>query len=140
MLDDQAPKAAGAAPSGRAPAKPATSAAAGSPSSADITKVSETEYTIERGSAEKMTQMQQAFMKAARVVEGQGIRLQRSAQTTILNDLGMKKGDLVKTINGYDMTNPDKAIEAYGKLKTARKVSVVLERDGQPLTLDYNLK
>jgi general secretion pathway protein C len=52
----------------------------------------------------------------------------------------MKKGDLVKTINGYDMTNPDKAIEAYGKLKTARKVSVVLERDGAPLTLDYNLK
>jgi general secretion pathway protein C len=142
MLDDQGPKASGVSPpndTARSPAKPATSAAAG-PSSADITKVSETEYTIEKGSAEKMTQMQQAFMKAARVVEGQGIRLQRSAQTTILNDLGMKKGDLVKTINGYDMTNPDKAIEAYGKLKTSKKVQVVLERDGAPLTLDYNLK
>lgn len=142
MLDETASKsAAGEAPEPARPARPtATKDAAAAPASGEITKVSDNEYVIERGGPEKMNQMQQAFMKAARVVDGQGIRLQRSAQTTILGQLGFQKGDLVKTINGFDMTNPDKSMEAYGTLKTAKKVQVVLERDGKPVTLDMTLK
>ncbi len=142
MLDETGAKPGGAS----TPEPPPRDGARGAPPTSatttigDITKVSETEYVIEKGSPEKMTQMQQAFMKSARVVEGQGIRLQRSAQTTVLGQLGMKKGDLVKTINGFDMTNPDKSMEAYAKMKTSKKVQVVLERDGQPVTLDYTLK
>ncbi|NUO51904.1 MAG: hypothetical protein HOV80_23890, partial [Polyangiaceae bacterium] len=61
MMDGQGGTASGGSPTGdtgRAAAKPIASAATGAPGSADITKVSETEYTIERGGAEKMTQMQ----------------------------------------------------------------------------------
>ena len=144
MMDDTGGKPAGLTGGAEAPPKSATGAPTSKPiagaSGVDIRKVSDNEFVIERGGAEKMTQMQQAFMKSARVVEGQGIRLQRSASTTILNDLGMQKGDLVKTINGFDMTNPDKAMEAYGTIKTAKKVQVVLERDGKPVTLDYSLQ
>jgi general secretion pathway protein C len=144
MLDDTGAKPAGAASDAGRPARDAKPSAAtastGASGSADITKVSETQYTIERGGAEKMAQMQTAFMKAARVVDGQGIRIQRSAESTILKDLGMKKGDLVKTVNGFDMTQPDKAMEVYGKLKSSKKVQIVLERDGAPVTLDYDVK
>ena len=137
MMDEAAGKAtAGAAPE---PARPTRTPAKPSGDS-DIIKISENEYVIERNGPQKMQQLQQAFMKAARVVDGQGVRLQRSSQTTILGQLGMQKGDLVKTVNGYDMTNPDKSMEAYGVIKTAKKVQVVLERDGKPVTLDVTLK
>ncbi len=139
MMDEAGSKtAAGSAPEPSRPAR--TAAPAKEASSGEIVKVADNEYVIERGGREKILQMQQAFMKAARVVDGQGIRLQRSSQTTILGELGMQKGDLVKTINGFDMTNPDKSMEAYGVLKTANKVQVVLERDGKPVTIDLTLK
>jgi general secretion pathway protein C len=130
------PPAAGAA--GRGAAKPEKSA--GAAPGLDITKVSDTEFVIERSGSEKMTQMQQAFMKAGRVVDGQGVRVQRSAATTILNQLGFQKDDMVKTINGFDMTNPDQAMQAYAQVKTAKKVQVQLERQGKPVTLDFTIK
>ena len=48
--------------------------------------------------------------------------------------------DLIKAINGLDMSTPDKALEAYTKLKTASHLSVRLERRGEDLTLDYQIR
>ncbi len=38
------------------------------------------------------------------------------------------------------MTSPDKALEVYTKLKTANHLSVGLERNGQKITEDYNIR
>jgi general secretion pathway protein C len=106
----------------------------------DIKKVSDTEFVLENNAAGKLGEMQSAFMKTARVVPGKGIRLQRASQTTVLSQMGLKKGDMITTINGHDMTQPDSAMEAYGKLKTSKSVQIVLERDGKPMTIDYSVK
>ncbi len=106
----------------------------------DIKKVSDNEFVLEHNGPGKLGEMQSAFMKTARVVPGKGIRLQRASQTTVLSQLGLKKGDMITTINGHDMTQPDSAMEAYGKLKTSKSVQIVLERDGKPMTIDYAVK
>jgi general secretion pathway protein C len=105
-----------------------------------ITKLSDTEFVIDKNAAGKLGEMQSAFLKSGRVVPGKGLRLQRAAQTTVLAQLGLKKGDMITTINGYDMTQPDKAMEVYGKLKTSQSVKIVLERDGKPMTIDLTVK
>jgi len=112
----------------------------GSASISGIKKVSETEYILEENGAQKLVQMQQGLMKSAKLVDGKGLRLYRAAQTTILGNLGLKKGDIVKTINGFDMSSLDETANAYSNMKTAKNLQVVVERDGKPITIDYTIK
>ena len=54
--------------------------------------------------------------------------------------IGLQNGDVISAINGLEMTSPDKALEVYTKLKTASHLSVGLERNGQKITKDYNIR
>jgi hypothetical protein len=38
------------------------------------------------------------------------------------------------------MSNPDKAIEAYGRLKTSKNVAFVVERGGKNVTIDVTIQ
>jgi general secretion pathway protein C len=59
---------------------------------------------------------------------------------TLLGTLGMENGDRLQQINGFDMTSPEKALEAYARLRTADKLTVQVTRRGQLTNLDYNIK
>lgn len=121
--------------------KPSTSAKElKSPIGQGIRKVSETEYVIEQNSADKLAQMERAFRSSGRTVDGSGLRLHRASQTTVLGQLGLMKGDIVKTINGHDMTSLDSSMTAYTQMKAAKNVQIVIERDGKPITMDYAVK
>lgn len=105
-----------------------------------IHKISETSYSIDKDAAAKLSQVKQAFLKSAKVVDGQGLRLYKSAGSTVLGQLGLKRGDVVKSINGYDMSMIDQSTEVYEKLPSLSSMQIVLEREGKPVTLDYTMK
>jgi general secretion pathway protein C len=111
-----------------------------------IQKVSPTEYNIDRGVVDKILENQADLMRQARIVPEQengrvvGIRLFGIRQDTLLGVLGMENGDRLQTINGYDMSSPEKALEAYARLRTADKLTVSLNRRGQNINIDYNIK
>ena len=73
-------------------------------------------------------------MRQARIVPEQengkvvGIRLFGVRPDTLLGMLGMENGDRLQNINGFDMTSPEKALEAYARLRTADHLTVA----GQP--------
>ena len=69
-----------------------------------------------------------------------GIRLFGVRQDTLLGVLGMENGDRLQTINGFDMASPEKALEAYARLRTADKLTISINRRGQNMNLDYNIK
>lgn len=131
-----APKPAADAATGAAK-PPAAAPVAPANLAAGVTRVGENSFALEGKATEEMRNLQGAMMKGARVVAGQGVRITRA---TNLSMLGFERNDLVKTVNGFDMTDPDQAVEAYGKMKTARKVQVRIERGGKELTLDYELR
>ena len=54
--------------------------------------------------------------------------------------LGFENGDTVLTLNGLDIGSPEKALDAYAKIRSAAAVTVEIERRGKPLTLDYSIK
>ena len=54
--------------------------------------------------------------------------------------IGMQNGDIISSINGLEMTSPDKALEVYTKLKSASHLSLGIERNGQKVTKDYNIR
>ena len=53
-----------------------------------------------------------------------------SGPTRCSATLGMENGDRLETINGFDMTSPEKALEAYARLRTADHLTVSVNRKG----------
>jgi general secretion pathway protein C len=111
-----------------------------------IQKISPTEFNIDRGVVDKILENQAELMRQARIVPEQengkmvGIRLFGVRPDTLLGVLGMENGDRLQTINGFDMTSPEKALEAYARLRTADQLVVQVNRRGQNTNLDYNIK
>ena len=111
-----------------------------------IQKLSPTEFNIDRGVVDKILENQSELMRQARIVPEQengkvvGIRLFGLRPDTLLGVLGMENGDRLQTINGFDMASPEKALEAYARLRTADKLVVQVNRRGQNMNLDYNIK
>ena len=54
--------------------------------------------------------------------------------------IGMQNGDVISSINGLEITSPEKALEVYAKLKSASHLSLGLERNGQRITKDYTIR
>jgi general secretion pathway protein C len=138
---EPAPAASSAAPSRGGPGKPLDPAI-----KQGIQKVSETEYNVDRGTLDKILENQADLMRQARVVPEQengrtvGIRMMGIRDDSLLGVLGMKTGDRLQTINGFDMSSPEKALEAYARLRTADKLTVQINRGGKNMNLDYNIK
>jgi general secretion pathway protein C len=111
-----------------------------------IQKVSDSEFHVDRAVVEKILTDQAELMKSARVVpdtqDGKvvGVRLFGIRPDTLLGVLGMQNGDRLETINGFDMASPEKALEAYMRLRTADGLKVQLNRRGTPMTIDYKIK
>jgi general secretion pathway protein C len=58
----------------------------------------------------------------------------------LIGTLGLENGDRLQTINGFDLSNPEKALEAYAKLRTADRMTLTVNRRGQAMNLDFNIK
>ena len=111
-----------------------------------ITKVSDTQYTIQRSLVDNIIQNQAAMMRTARVIphseNGQigGVKLYGIRRNSLLDRIGIQNGDLLRTINGFDMASPDSALQAYARLRTADHLTISIERRGQPTTLNYTIQ
>jgi general secretion pathway protein C len=68
-----------------------------------------------------------------------GIRLFGIRPGTLLSALGLKSGDRIESINGFDIGDPEKALQAYARLRTASHLRVHVNRGGSPLDIDLNI-
>jgi general secretion pathway protein C len=68
-----------------------------------------------------------------------GLRVLNVAPGTLLDKLGIHNGDRVERLNGFSLASPEKALEAYAHLRTARRIVVQVRRGGKPLALDYEV-
>jgi general secretion pathway protein C len=111
-----------------------------------IQKVGPNEFKVDRGVVDKILENQAELMRQARIVPEQengkvvGIRLFGVRNDTLLGTLGMENGDRLQTINGFDMTSPEKALEAYARLRTADHLTIQVNRKGADMNLDYNIQ
>lgn len=106
----------------------------------------ETKFTVQRSFVDRVLQNQAEIMRSARIVpheeNGQvvGVKLYGIRRNSLLGKLGLQNGDLLRTINGFNMSSPDTALEAYAKLRTASNLSVAVVRRGRPMTVDYDIQ
>lgn len=112
-----------------------------------IEKVSDTEFNVDRAVVDNILENQAQLMRSARIVPEKGkdgktvgIRLFGVRPDTLLGTLGLQNGDRLETINGFNMGNPEDALNAYARLRTANKLSVKVTRRGKPMNIDFNIK
>lgn len=137
---------------GPAPAKTPTTAPAGKPGrgvpaeiASKIQQVSETEFNVERSAVTAILANQSELMKARITPEKDGdkvvgVRLGSIRPDSLLATLGLKNGDTLSTVNGFDITDPQKALEAYSRLQRADHLVIAIKRGGKPMNLDFNIK
>jgi len=111
-----------------------------------IEKLSDTKYNIQRGLVDKVLANQGSLMKSARVIPHEengrvvGVKLYGIRRNSLLGRLGVRNGDMLRTINGFDMTSPDTALEAYSRLRSADKLTLAVKRQNKEITIDYNIE
>jgi len=146
------PEVAAARPAAPArPARPAPPATpGGSISAADmeagISRVSDTNFNVQRGFVDQILAHQGELMRTARIIPHEqggrvvGVKMYGIRRNSLLGKLGLQNGDMLRTINGFDMSSPDSALEAYARLRNADHLSLQVVRRGQPTTIDYNIQ
>jgi general secretion pathway protein C len=139
-------------PAAAAPAAVAATPAAGAsdPLAAEldkgIKKTGEHNYEIQRGTLESVLGNMNLLSRSARIVpeirdgKAAGFRLYSVRPDGPFAKIGMQNGDVISSINGLEITSPEKALEVYAKLKSASHLSVGIERNGQRATKEYNIR
>jgi membrane-associated protease RseP (regulator of RpoE activity) len=69
-----------------------------------------------------------------------GFKLYAIRPSSIFGKIGLQNGDTITAVNGLDMTTPDHALEAYTKLRNAKHLTISVERRGENLTFDYEIR
>lgn len=138
------------------PPAPASVASAAEPSPGDATglekdidkgvRCSGSNCEVDRSLIDKILANTTALATSARFVPSikdgkpNGFKVFAIRPGSVFAKIGMQNADLVKGINGLDMSSPDKALEAYTKLKSASHLTMQLERRGETVTLDYQIR
>ena len=87
-----------------------------------------------------------ALARDARIVpafesgETVGFKLWSIRPHSIYSQLGFQNGDVVRAVDGLQLTTPDNALAAYAKLREARAITVDVRRRGTPLVFEYELR
>jgi len=111
-----------------------------------IEKISDTNFRIQRSLVDKVLANQGSLMKSARVIPHEengrviGVKLYGIRRNSLLGRLGVRNGDMLRTINGFDMTSPDTALEAYSRLRSADKLTLAVKRQNKEMTIDYDIE
>jgi general secretion pathway protein C len=111
-----------------------------------IKKIDDSNYEIDKSLVEKVLLNPMAVAKGARVVPSMkngkpdGFKLYAIRPSSAFAKLGLANGDTLQSINGFELTSADKALEVYTKLREATSLEVEVTRRGKPVTLKYSIK
>lgn len=125
---------------------PDTSAAVASPAPLwpAIIRESDTEYLIDRRLVDVVLERQASLMRSVRVVPsfvgGKTCpRLLGVRPDSLLGLLGLRDGDCLEAINGFDLTTPERALVAYARLRTSDFLEAAVRRSGHIVRLRYRV-
>ncbi len=69
-----------------------------------------------------------------------GLMLSHIQPNSIFMDMGLQSGDIVKGVNGNAIESVDDALKFYENLKSSSNVQLQIERQGEQMTVDYQIQ
>ena len=126
--------------------KPGQAVAAPAPSVGGIQQRSDIDFVIDRTEIDKaMDNLNQLFTQMRAVPHFQdgkaaGFRLFAIKQDSVFEKLGLKNGDVVSRINGNELTDPARAMSLIQELRSEGRITVDVNRNRQPTTINYEIR
>lgn len=112
----------------------------------NIQKVGQSSYVIPESQFKSATQNMGELLTQARVVpniEGNrinGYRIFAITPGSIYANIGLQDGDIIHSVNGIQVTTPESALQLFQQLQNERRFTVSIDRNGQPMTLNYTVQ
>lgn len=123
-----------------APPRPA------SPPSPEVIQPSQTNFVVDRESVEAASQNMDKLLTQARLVPNftggvaDGFRIFSIVPTSLFDKVGLRNGDIIHSVNGVELKDPEKAFQMYQLLKDSERFVIDLFRAGQKLSLNYEVR
>ncbi len=111
-----------------------------------IRKIDDNHYELPKSTVEAVLINPMAMAKGARVVPAmsmgkvEGFKLYAIRPSSIYAKLGFSNGDTLRTINGFELTSADKALEIYTRLRDATSLEIELTRRGSDETIRIDIR
>jgi general secretion pathway protein C len=111
-----------------------------------IQRAGPNEYNIPRSAVDRILENQAELMRTTRIMPQEqngrvvGVQLFGVRANSLLGRLGLSNGDVLNRINGLDIASPDRALEAYSRLRTSDQLQLSVTRNGQPVNIDFHIR
>lgn len=111
-----------------------------------IRAVSESSYILDQEEVDKALSNLSNLLTQARVVphfkkgKPDGFRIFAIRPNSLFQKIGLKNGDILKRINGLDITTTEDALAAFQSLRNETNLTLDLERDKERFTFDYTIR
>lgn len=106
-----------------------------------INKISDTEFVVERSAIEAIMENPMSFAGSLRTrPTDKGVRLSGIRSDSLFNMLGLKNGDVLQSVNGMQLNDPEKALTALSKLRSAGKLNFQVDRGGSSKSIDVTVQ
>jgi len=108
--------------------------------------VSDTEYIVDREEVDNaLENMSQLFTQIRAVphfegVEATGFRLFAIRRGSIFDKIGLKNGDIIRSVNGQAMNDPTRALALLEELRDASDLAVSVTRNRKDKNLSYTVR
>lgn len=111
-----------------------------------IRQINDNTYEVERATIDRHLNDLNKLATQARIVPAfkddkvQGFKFFAIRPNSLYSQIGVKNGDIVRRINGFELNSPEKALELYAKMKNANRIDIELERNGQVVKNTFNVR
>jgi general secretion pathway protein C len=112
----------------------------------EVRAVGENRWVIPRAAAESVRnnlgeQLRMAQMQPRMIGDKtDGFIIKKITPGTLLAQMGLRRGDVIKHVNAMPIDSPEKALQILQQLREAREIGIDLERDGKPLSFAYAIE
>ena len=107
---------------------------------------SENNWIVKRSELAKIRKNAPKFLSEVKIKpvfssgKMQGFKISSIKESSMLSNLGVKKGDTVKKINGKALNSPKRIFELYRKFRNHTSISLEVERNGKLQVLTYKVQ
>jgi type II secretory pathway component PulC len=111
-----------------------------------IRKTGKNKYTIDQSEVDYALSNLDKLSREARVVPNfqdgatNGFKVFSIRRNSALRKMGVKNNDVLTSVNNFDLSNTQKALEIYSKLQTEKSLRLEILRNGEPMTLEYEIQ
>jgi len=115
-------------------------------SSGGVQKINDTSWRISSDRAEQIRSNIATVVRQARVEpvvaqgQTQGFVVKYIQPGTLLTEMGLKRGDVIKQVNGITLDSPEKGLQVFQQLRESKNMDLSIERNNSPMTFKYEIR